>query len=97
MKVLMAMTLATVVAILVVPGLVHAQVGNDAAVSITAAGDHLLAGRVDLSIAAAPFVAQPAPGYGYGPYYGPYYGSYPYFDPYLIYDPYYGPYFYLFL
>jgi hypothetical protein len=59
-------------------------VGSGATVWITASGDQLLAGRVDVSVAAAPVIPESVPSYGYGPYNGPYYG------------PYYGPYFYPF-
>ena len=55
-------------------------VGSGATVWVTASGDQLLVGRVDVSIAAAPFVGS-APNYGYGPYYTPYYG--PYFYPFF--------------
>lgn len=58
-------------------------VGSGATVWITASGDQLLAGRVDVSVA-APVLPESVPSYGYGPYNGPYYG------------PYYGPYFYPF-
>jgi uncharacterized membrane protein YgcG len=61
-------------------------VGSNAAVWVTASGDQLLAGRVDVSVAAAPIVPESVPSYGYG---GPYYGG-----PYN--GPYYGPYFYPF-
>jgi uncharacterized membrane protein YgcG len=58
-------------------------VGSSATVWITASGDQLLAGRVDVSVA-APVIPESVPGYGTGAYNGPYYG------------PYYGPYFYPF-
>ncbi len=58
-------------------------VGRGATVWITASGDQLLAGRVDVSVA-APVIPDSVPGYGAGAYNGPYYG------------PYYGPYFYPF-
>jgi hypothetical protein len=74
--------------------------GRDATVWITAAGDHLVAGRVEISAPTGEFTAQPS-GYGYGPYgYGPYqYGPYfdRYYNPYLNFDPYYyGTYLYPF-
>lgn len=58
-------------------------VGSGATVWFTDNGDQLLAGRVDVSVAAAPDVPEAAPYYGpdYGPYYPPY-------------GPYYRPYFY---
>jgi hypothetical protein len=98
MKMLPAMILAMVVAILAVPGLIHAQD------SIAIRGVNQAAGRQANTLAlkaadgsaAARVVAQLAPGYRYWPYYGPYYDTYPYYDPYMNYDPYYGPYFYLF-
>jgi hypothetical protein len=61
-------------------------VGSDATVWITASGNQLLAGRVDVSVAAAPLVPESVPSYGVGPYYGPNYGPY--------YGPYYYPYYY---
>jgi hypothetical protein len=72
--------------------------GHDATVWLAAAGDHLVAGRVDISVLPAPVAAQ---GYSYGTYgYGPYgYGPYfdPYYNPYLNYNPYYyGTYLYPF-
>jgi hypothetical protein len=57
--------------------------GSPATAWVTPSGDQFLAGRVDVSVAAAP---APAPGYDYGPDYGPYYG--PYYNPY--YYPGYG-------
>jgi hypothetical protein len=65
-------------------------VGSGARVWVTANGDQLLAGRVDVSVTAAPVVPEATPDYGNGwPYYGPDYG--PYYAPY---GPYYQPYFY---
>jgi hypothetical protein len=61
--------------------------GRGATVWITASGDQLLAGRVDVSVA-APVIPDAVPGYGAGAYNGPYYGP--------NYGPYYGPYFYPF-
>jgi hypothetical protein len=66
-------------------------VGNGAKVWITASGDKLLAGRVDVSVVAAPVIPESVPSYGDGPYYGPSYG--PYYAPY---GPYYQPYYYPF-
>jgi len=63
-------------------------VGSNATVWVTANGDQLLAGRVDVSAAPAPVVPEGTPGYG-APYYGPDYP--PYYAPY---GPYYSPYFY---
>jgi hypothetical protein len=79
-------------------------VGGNATVSVTATGNQLVAGRVDVFTTAAPVPSAPAPGYGYygGPYYGgpncynPYYGG-PYnggpycSGPYSGYYPNYGP------
>jgi uncharacterized membrane protein YgcG len=58
---------------------------SDATVWITAAGDQLVAGRVDIFVAPTPHVPEPAPGFGSGPYDGPYYGPYdgPYFYPFF--------------
>jgi hypothetical protein len=55
-------------------------VGGNATVSVTATGNQLVAGRVDVFTAAAPVPSAPTPGNGYyGPYYGgPYYGG-PYY------------------
>ena len=68
--------------------------GSGATVWVTANGDQLLAGRVDVSVEAAPVIPESVPSYGDRPYYGPYnyYGPYygPYYEPY--YGPYYGPY-----
>lgn len=73
-------------------------VGSDVTVWLNAPSDRRIVGRVDVLTAPAPLVAQPAPGYTYGPYgFGPYSG--PNFDPYyyLNYDPFYfGTYFYPF-
>jgi hypothetical protein len=63
-------------------------IGSNATVWVTANGDQLLAGRVDVSAAPAPVVPEATPGYG-APYYGPDYP--PYYAPY---GPYYSPYFY---
>jgi hypothetical protein len=76
--------------------------GRDAVVWLTASGDHLLAGRVDISVAVAAVPAQsadygsPYGSYNYGPSgYGPYFD--PYYNPYLNFDPYYyGTYLYPF-
>jgi hypothetical protein len=66
-------------------------VGGSATVSVTATGNQMVAGRVDVSTTAAPVPPAPAPGYGYnGPYYGgPYYGA-PYYGAPYCYHPYYG-------
>ena len=71
-------------------------VGGNATVSVTATGNQLVAGRVDVFTAAAPVPSAPAPGNGYygpyngGPYYGgPYYGG-PYYGGPYCYNPYYG-------
>lgn len=55
--------------------------GSEATVWVTASGDQLLAGRVDVFGVGAPVGPEPVPGYGVGPYYGPYYG--PYFFPFF--------------
>jgi hypothetical protein len=55
-------------------------VGRGATVWITASGDQLLAGRVDVPVA-APVILDSVPGYGTGAYNGPYYG--PYFYPFF--------------
>lgn len=68
-------------------------VGSDATVWVKANGDQLLAGRVDVSVAAAPVIPESVPGYGDGPYYRPHYG--PYYGPYYApYGPYYYPFYY---
>jgi len=70
-------------------------VGSGARVWVTTNGDQLLAGRVDVFVAAAPVIPESVLIYGDGPYYGPYdYGPYygPYYGP--NYGPYYGPYHY---
>jgi hypothetical protein len=48
-------------------------VGSKATVWVTANGNQLIAGRVDVTIAIVPGVPEPFPSYwDYGPYYGPY-------------------------
>jgi hypothetical protein len=71
-------------------------IGGSATVSVTAAGNQMVAGRVDVYTTAAPVQPAPAPSYGYNgpssgsPYYGaPYYGG-PYSGGPYSGGPYYG-------